>query len=235
MIDVGNTRIKSGVVSGDQVSDLKFWSDPMDLAAAMPEDMKVIVGSVKYSKTQLLNMLGDGITVFETHMPIPMEIDYETPESLGTDRLAAAVGASFLYPDRPLLVIDAGSCITYDFVSENRTFHGGMIAPGLLMRIKSMHQQTANLPDLSESWKIHDRHEIGKSTVECMVSGAKNGMINEINGTIARFKEKYEALDVILTGGDQAFFETNIKAPIFVRPNLVLIGLNQILINNEEF
>jgi type III pantothenate kinase len=165
-----------------------------------------------------------------THtLPLPIINSYATPETLGVDRLASVCGARTLFPTEASLVIDSGTCITYDFIDADGVYKGGAIAPGLSMRLRAMHEFTARLPlvEVNENAIL-----IGNSTVSCIQSGALNGMIAEIEGTISRYQVHYPQLRVILCGGDTHFFENNLKGTIFAVQNLVLRGLNSILLHN---
>ena len=165
-----------------------------------------------------------------THeLPLPIKNGYTTPITLGVDRIAGVCGAHQHFPDRPCLVIDSGTCITYDFIDRDGVFLGGGISPGLSMRFEAVHTFTARLPLVQ---MIESAPLIGNSTETCIQSGVLNGVIEELNGIINRYQEKFEGLQVILCGGDARFFENKLKASIFALPNLVLSGLNSILIYN---
>jgi type III pantothenate kinase len=143
------------------------------------------------------------------------------------DRLAAVVGASFLFPDSDCLVIDAGTCITYDYVDREQNYQGGSIALGLEMKFKALHTFTQKLPLVQQT-----RAEVpltGRNTVDAIRSGVLHGSVAELNGIIKAYTKIAPKLVVVLCGGDAAFFETNLKGRIFVVPELVLIGLNRIL------
>jgi type III pantothenate kinase len=158
--------------------------------------------------------------------PIPIKNQYKTPETLGNDRLANAVGATIIFPEKNVLIIDMGTCIKYDFIDKNKNYHGGAISPGLEMRFKSLDKFTDQLPliEPSENFSL-----TGRSTEESILSGVQNGIIFEINGMIDQYKKKHDELKVIITGGDHAFFANHLKSSIFAAPNLTLQGLNEIL------
>ncbi len=158
--------------------------------------------------------------------PLPVSIDYRTPHTLGVDRIASVAGASFLHKNLNCLVIDLGTCITYDFIDETGTYRGGGISPGVEMRLKAMHKFTSRLPVVAARG---NPELIGKTTKECMLSGAINGTVAELQGIINQYKQFFSELTIIFCGGDAFFFESKIKDDIFAIPNLVLIGLNQIL------
>ena len=232
VIDIGNSRIKSSEVQGDLIVKSKTWDRLESLVKALPKNKNTIVCSVKHDTEQITDVFGDNVFVFNEHSRLPIRINYDTPQTLGRDRIASAVGAHYLFPSEDLLIIDAGSCITYDLLINN-SFEGGLISPGFKMRLKAMHEMTGQLPDVIQQSDQYEWELIGKSTATCMISGAKNGMKNEINGIVSRLKEKYASLRVLMTGGDAVLFDSNVKGSIFVRSNLVPLGLNQILIQNE--
>ena len=233
VIDIGNSRIKSSEVQGDLILKSKTWDRLESLVKALPKNKNTIVCSVKHDSEQITDIFGDDVFVFNEHSKLPIRINYDTPQTLGRDRIASAVGAHYLFPSEDLLIIDAGSCITYDLLINN-SFEGGLISPGFKMRLKAMHEMTGQLPDVIQQSDQYEWELIGKSTATGMISGAKNGMKNVINGIVSRLKEKYASLRVLMTGGDAVLFESNVKGSIFVRSNLVPLGLNQILINNED-
>jgi pantothenate kinase, type III len=232
-IDYGNTRIKAGVFEGIELRDKKTFQD----AAAFKEYLNqnsfenVIISSVHKESQAVLEMVvakGKKIELdHTTHLPI--SILYKTPETLGVDRIAGACGAIDIFPNRDCLVIDAGTCVNYEFVDAQKRYFGGAISPGIRMRFEAMHTFTSKLPLITS---MAETPLIGDSTVSCMQSGVLNGILNEVTGTIEKYKEKYPELGVILCGGDYSFFENKLKPSIFVAPNLVLSGLNRILLHN---
>lgn len=163
--------------------------------------------------------------------PIPLINEYETPETLGKDRLAAAVGANYVRPDTNLLVIDAGTAITFDVVTADHRYLGGNISPGAKIRLQALHSFTGQLPLVEE--KMPD-HLLGKNTVEAISAGVMQGIVMEIEGYITLFMQKYPGLSVFLTGRGSIPFVAKIKNPIFAELNLVLIGLNRILTYNVQ-
>lgn len=167
-----------------------------------------------------------GLVQLTEKSKVPIRNSYKTPKTLGKDRLAAIIGAYYMFPKKPCLVIDAGTCITYDFLSKAGSYLGGGISPGMLLRFKAMNDYTASLPlvPFSKGAKY-----IGKNTKESLQSGAQWGFLLEIEGFINKYREQYPGLQVILTGGDAEYLSKNLKTKIFVNPNLVLDGLNKIL------
>ncbi len=171
--------------------------------------------------------------VLTNKTPLPIKIDYKTPTTLGTDRIALAVGSYSLFPNKNCLIISAGTCITTDFIDQNNTYQGGIISPGLTIRLQSLHTFTENLPLLKHS-NQQKFPLIGKTTQESMESGIYNGAFAEINQIIMQFKALYQDLTVLITGGDAFLFDLNIKNKIFAQLNLQALGLNRILLYNAE-
>lgn len=161
--------------------------------------------------------------------PLPFRNAYQTPQTLGKDRLAAIAGAHALYPGQNALAIDAGTCIKYDLIDAAGVYHGGNIAPGLHMRLRAMHEQTARLPlvDL----KMPELF-FGTSTQTALQNGALRGAVLEIQGFIQLFARHRASLQVTLTGGDAEFLIPFLPGPT-IEPSLVLIGLNHILNHNS--
>ncbi|MGM0375552.1 MAG: type III pantothenate kinase [Bacteroidota bacterium] len=230
-IDQGNSSTKLGFFDKSKlISTYKLVfidkNSLNDLRKKYNPD-NVIVSSVTKDTdlftTGLKNIPGK-MLFFDHNTPLPIENIYESPESLGIDRLAAAVGAATLYPKDPLLVVDAGSAITFDLVTKN-TYYGGNISPGLQMRFAALHQQTKSLPKVERG----EGPFLGKTTEQAIRSGVQNGIKMELEGYIESLKKEYPDLKTILTGGDADFFVSYIKNIIFVHPNLVLSGLNRII------
>jgi len=163
--------------------------------------------------------------------PLPINNSYETPETLGVDRIAAAVGAWSICPGKPLLIIDMGTAITYDIVSADGTYLGGNIAPGLALRLKALHKFTGRLPEVMAS---EDFESFGKDTESAIRAGVMQGIVYEAEGYIRDNAERYPGLFAFLTGGDLIYFAEKLKNGIFVSRNLVLNGLNRILNYNAS-
>ena len=225
-VDVGNTSIKSAEFLQDGLGELKRWSHFEQLEKHYDQAFFVVVS---VGKDEI--GLGDK-WILNREAQLPLKIEYDTPETLGLDRLAAAVGAWSTFPDTDLLVIDGGSCITYDLITKDGIYRGGVISPGLEMRYRAMHDFTGKLPLLS-----HQTVEIdlpGKTTEECMRLGAEQGMRFEIEGFLETFNKKLSELQVVTTGGLLPSFDSRLKNPIFASSKIVLDGLRAIWKLNEE-
>ena len=237
-VDIGNTRTKIGVFEGDQLQEKWIWEkwEIKDLFQLVTNQrienviLSTVAGSVN-NKLKRFFRSGFCYIELDSHTPLPIRNLYKTPETLGKDRLAAVVGAYQLYTEEACLIIDAGTCITYDFLRADGAYLGGNIAPGLHMRLEAMHKFTAQLPKVEI--KENDQM-IGQSTQSAMQNGGIWGAILEIEGYIRYAQSKFGQINVILTGGDADFFAKKMKSRIFVNHNLVLIGLNKILNYNVE-
>jgi type III pantothenate kinase len=230
VIDSGNTAIKVGVFEKNDLVDKNAFSSIEQMHAHLKDATieNILISSVKADADQISATLGKaGKTFILNHtLPLPVKNLYSTPTTLGVDRLAGACGAQQLFPAQNCLVIDAGTCVTYDFIDKAGAYHGGGISPGLSMRFQAVHTFTAKLPLVPSKSHVA---LIGNSTETSIQSGVVNGMIAELEGIIHQYRAKFEDLRVILCGGDARFFENQMKASIFASPELVLIGLNSIL------
>ncbi|HKL96397.1 MAG TPA: type III pantothenate kinase [Paludibacteraceae bacterium] len=236
-IDRGNTATKIAVFDHRTLVYQTFIDvcDELQLAVFFEKYpiTHVIYSSVVPTDQALLDFMVRKATFFVelTHTTkLPISLNYTTPTTLGRDRIAAMVGAWSLQPNKAAFVIDMGTCITYDFITAEGVFIGGNIAPGLAMRLKAMHLFTGNLPETE--LQIPSDY-LGTSTQQAMLGGAYWGILNEIEGMVAKLKLNYHDFSTFLTGGTTKYFEKQIKNCTFAEPNLVLIGLNEILIYND--
>jgi len=237
-IDQGNTSTKIGVFNQDVLIELAVYEEFGELELSQlfskfPINASIL-SSVRQNNQNILDFVKAISTVFielshDTFVPILNT--YETPETLGKDRLAAVVGAAFLKQGSDILVIDAGTAVTYDFIDSNAVYHGGNIAPGLNMRLRAMHDFTQKLPLVEP---VIDIPMLGQNTQSALASGALNGIVYEIEGYINHLKIKYPQLLVFLTGGSTFYLISKLKNAIFAERNLVLIGLNRILQYNVQ-
>ncbi|MEX2512016.1 MAG: type III pantothenate kinase [Cyclobacteriaceae bacterium] len=234
VIDIGNTQIKTGYFrNGALISEQKFEQWDRCLEALRDQDFeRIIVSTVKGSKKELDAVLPFPYIFFDQNLPLPIKNRYKSPLTLGLDRLAAVVGGMGFSGSGPLLTVDLGTCITYDFLNEFQEYLGGAISPGVNMRAKAMNQQTAKLPLVK--MPAADISFVGTDTVTCLQSGIYFGVYEEMNGFIARYTSAYPELKVFICGGDANYFESLTKDHIFVIPNLVLYGLDRILMYNVD-
>lgn len=239
VIDIGNTRTKFSVFHRGEVLVTvpvnEFTPDNIQILLREYDELdKVIISAVKDYPDELRKSLQKNFTTFlelSAATPLPITNYYETPETLGKDRIAAVVGAYDLHPDENILVIDAGTAITYDILTADGKYLGGKISPGLEMRFKALNQFTGRLPLIKKS---EYNKLFGTSTEMAIRGGVQNGTVYEVDTTISIFKEFYKNLKVIITGGDAEFFDNKLKNSFFVHFNLTSLGLNRILEHNGE-
>ena len=235
VIDQGNTRLKTAVFSGNELIEFRYTTESgqslvQDLIKEFDPESAIYSASGKIDP-EIQNVLLDVPKYFElsTDLELPVNTQYDTPETLGDDRIANVCGAIAQYPNENCLVVDIGTCITYDFIDSEKNYLGGAISPGPFLRTKSMNDYTARLP-IVETEAIN--HLIGKTTSDSLTSGVMNGILFEIEGYCERLISHYSALTIIFTGGYANIFVNDVKYSIFADPNLTLKGLNEILMLN---
>jgi len=237
-IDQGNSSTKVGLFNQDELLEdftyELFGKNELTELLGKYSVNSCIISSVLSENTVLVDEIKKKI-LFTIELSyktsIPITNSYSTPETFGNDRLAAVIGAAYLKPGMNVLVIDAGTAITYDLIESNLNYVGGNIAPGLMMRLRSLHEFTQKLPAVRPK---AESPFLGNSTESAMISGAIYGIVFEIDGYIDALKIKYQQLSTFLTGGSTFYFDTKLKNAIFAERNLVLIGLNRILQYNVQ-
>lgn len=231
-LDIGNTQIKIACWQDNQlevVHRVKTLAEASDLLLTQNFDAGIIsnVGISESDLSAYLPLWGNPL-VFTATTPIPLANQYQSPQTLGLDRLAAAVGAHALFPQDPVLIIDVGTAIKMDVVLPDQGFVGGYISPGIRIRFQSLHSFTNRLPLLEP--ETYDSL-IGQTTKTCLLAGVMQGTLAEMEGMIQKFRAEHP-FQVVFSGGDAHFFESQIKTTKFTEPNLVLIGLHRILQHN---
>ncbi|HEY6144324.1 MAG TPA: type III pantothenate kinase [Flavobacterium sp.] len=231
-IDVGNTRIKAAVFEGATILE-SFVFLKTELEKNIQNILKkyknlthFVISSVSDVEKQSFSAFEKLINIhFVSHNDsFPFVNGYKTPQTLGVDRMVLAAGATLQFPNQNRLVIDTGTCVTYDFIDESDNYLGGAISPGLQLRYAALHNFTAKLPLLELE---NPTHFIGKSTSESIHSGVVNGLVCEIDGFIAEYKALHSNFIIILTGGDTEFLAKRLKNTIFANSNFLLESLNQ--------
>ena len=237
IIDIGNTAAKVALFDGGEMVEVLTESNQsLDclevLCAKYPVEQGIVATVIDLSERVLaaLVALPFPLLWLDSKTPLPVTNLYETPETLGYDRMAAVVGANEQYPRRDILVIDAGTCITYEFIDSKGQYHGGNISPGMQMRFKALNQFTGRLPLIDSNGR---KLPMGRDTETAIRAGVLKGMEYEISGYIESMKHKYPELLVFLTGGDDFSFDSSVKSIIFADRFLVLKGLNRILNYNN--
>lgn len=242
-LDIGNTSVKYGCFEDDVLreTDIVQTKEQVKEVVEKWKPTHVILASVAgptdiWAADLRAQVPGQIVEFKPAYMPLPIHNDYATPQTLGADRLAAAVGAAWLRPGRDSLIIDAGTAIKCDWVEGGHTFRGGSIAPGLRLRFQALHTFTGRLPLLEMPPDLLAEIPLtGTDTESAIRSGVLNGAVAEVNGMLDHYRAQRPALGVLLAGGDAAFFQSRLKGPIFVIPELVLLGLHQILVHTIDY
>ena len=238
VIDFGNTLTKLALFQDREMVAFTSFAgadkEPViSFFGSEPGIKNAIISTVKEYPSEIDDFLKQKYrTVYLSHTtPVPVNNKYATPETLGKDRLAAVAGACQMFPATDVLVIDAGTAITYDLITGAGEYLGGGISPGITMRYQALHTFTDRLPLLNS---YNEAKLIGDDTTSGIYSGVLNGALAEMEGIILRYQKLYPGLKIILTGGDFNYFDKTLKIKTFAAPNLVLEGLNLILRFNLE-
>jgi len=242
VIDIGNTQTKLAVFNDQELVWFNHQevtdAEAINSVIAKYQIEKVIASSVKKNLDWQQQISKQSkLYLFNYQMAKSVHNHYRTPHTLGLDRLAAVAGAADIYPGQASLVIDAGTCITYDYIDAGKNYAGGSISPGLNMRYKAMHNYTDGLPLVSKDETFN--RNFGDDTTSAMVSGTQNGIKYEMEGFINSYQKQQPNLNIILTGGDGVFLDTLLKNSIFapyikIEPYLVLRGLNAVIKEHND-
>ncbi|MDP1727058.1 MAG: type III pantothenate kinase [Bacteroidota bacterium] len=237
VIDIGNTRMKTGVFFENkllQYDEIPWEQEDKIIDIVIEYGIsKILLSNVSLHTPKVLNQLKTEIQILfldkDTHLPFIN--NYKSKDTLGSDRKALVAGASHFYEARNCLIIDAGTCITYDLLTDKGEYLGGNISPGLQMRLQAMNHFTGKLP--LPVWNVPDEI-MGSDTEHCLLSGAFYGLLGEIQYFISHYEKEFKNLKVLLTGGDASILAKPIKKSIFVHEHLLLYGLNKILIEHVK-
>lgn len=243
VVDIGNSSVKLGVFQKRVlVFEQTIQQLTEELVCQLCKRFQVensLISTVKNEISDLEQCLMEQSRYirFSHTTPVPIQNLYETPYSLGLDRLAAMVAVSAVYPKKNTLVIDAGTCITYDMLPADDRYFGGSISPGLTMRLKALHEFTGRLPLVALNTHFSD--VLGRTTEQSILSGVLQGALGELISFIEKYQQQYSEVGVVLCGGDAHFFDTQLKNSIFASnvsliPNLILIGLNEIIHHQHD-
>ncbi len=242
IVDIGNTRVKLAVLKGEEIiyeeSFACFDGCAMERVKGFVGHYDVrqaVVSSTRVGAEEVVDQLKgciERVLLFNSTTSIPIKNSYESRETLGSDRLAAAVGGWSLYGNEAdaLLVVDFGSAITVDLVTRDGGFEGGVISPGVAMRFRALHEFTARLPLCTPTERVLD---VARTTNDAIEQGVMEGVAYEIEGHIEKNRRKYDKIVVIFAGGDAKKFANRIKNTIFAQCELVIVGLNRILEYNN--
>lgn len=233
VVDIGNSHVKlAWFEQGRLIDSIRteegLWDDIVTLINEKPS-ANAIISSVGNTEKHIYDALKDkkvNVLLLDHKTSLPLEISYDTPETLGHDRIAAAAGARYVCPYCNVLILDMGTAITIDFVSSEGKFMGGNISPGMQTRFKSLNEFTARLPLVNKDPAFP---AFGTDTRSAITAGVQQGILFEVNGYINEFSKQYPACEFILTGGDAGFFISKLNRSVFAIPDLVLKGLNYIL------
>lgn len=233
-IDIGNTLIKAYSETDNQNFTSHFFTTIQKLIEFVNsyscKSVNIIVSDVRNVLSEKniheLKQRANTFIILNHETPLPITNAYETPHTLGYDRIAGVVAASNLFPNIHCLVIDAGTAITYDLITSDKTYIGGAISPGIQLRFRALNEFTGKLP----LGRINELKTFPcKNTIDCIEHGVMHGVIAEINEYIQLCRQTYSPLQIIITGGDSLFLVKYVKNTIFVEPNLVAKGLINIL------
>lgn len=234
-IDIGNSRIKWArfyqreVLESGMIPEMDF--ETLSNVLSFRAYDAISVASVVSLSEKFQGLLSKhGVHQITRSTDIPIKNNYSTPETLGMDRLCSAIGAKSLFPKEPVLVIDIGTCIKYEFVNRDGVYEGGNIAPGLQMRYDALNRYTSKLPALRPE---PIKGPIGKSTNEALRLGVQQGMLFEIQAMINTMETLHPGTKTVGTGGDLPFFVNDLKTHIFADLLLVLRGINEIYLYNS--
>ncbi|MBS1636464.1 MAG: type III pantothenate kinase [Bacteroidetes bacterium] len=236
IIDIGNTRFKAALFEHKTLVEAHSYTSKADFMAALPTLLarakQAAICTVVDTIQDIQSLINIPCLLFKSDTPIPVQNNYQTLSTLGSDRITAAVGAHALFPGKHCLVIDAGTCIKYNLITAEGVYLGGAISPGMPMRLKAMNHYTDRLPliDMDPGFDTL----LGQSTRDSLLSGALLGAVAEADGMTERYSKQYPGLITVITGGDGPYLAKRLKNHIFAEPYLVLKGLNEILIYNFE-
>jgi type III pantothenate kinase len=240
ILDIGNTALKAACFQGGKLQ--KAVRAPLHDAQEVEEALlrlisyepqSAFISNVNHGQPAIeafLKRASIPARYFESTLEIPLENRYETPQTLGKDRIANAVAANKMFPSTPIVVIDAGTCIKFDFITRKNEYFGGSIAPGIDMRFRALHEFTARLPLEARSETVY---LIGKNTREAIQSGVINGAMAEVKGVLEQYQMTHKDLQVIITGGDIGMLERSLKTRVQSEPWLTLKGLHEIALHQQ--
>lgn len=234
--DFGNSRFKAAIFKGSNLEEIVVLPDAgiptLENLLAKWKPSKTILSSVIHHDKAIENVLANAAPfhLIGPHTKLNFTTPVGKPETIGADRIALSAAAVHLFPKQHTLAIALGTCITYNFISNTHEFLGGSISPGMQMRFRSMHEQTALLPLITPT---KDFPLVGYDTKTNLLSGVVWGMAAEINGIIEAYEDKYSNFNVLLTGGDLSYFVPRLKKRIFADPNLIFKGLYAISETNQ--
>jgi type III pantothenate kinase len=231
-LDIGNTRSKfalfdtAGKLLQSGVSD-----NVAELISSHAQLSGLAYCNVSGAEFATLHDFKGFVLEMNSSQKLPFRLNYQTPQTLGADRLAAAAGAVHFFPGKDVLIVDAGTCLKIDWVDKNSVFQGGSISPGLNMRYRALKEFTGRLPMVEDE---EFNHWPGSSTKESILSGVRLGFLAEAETRIEEIEKNCPGVQVVLTGGDAHLLAKRLKTRIFVEPLLLHFGLFELLLLNEN-
>tara|TARA_R110002050_G_scaffold243066_1_gene379439 strand:+ start:54091 stop:54825 length:735 start_codon:yes stop_codon:yes gene_type:complete len=236
VIDGGNTRIKVAQFQDEKLLNLEIFANQGALNIFLKKCLEanaIIISNVGFWSFEALKEFRGKLIRLDNETMVPFKSLYASPQTLGNDRRALAAAALYEFPQQNCLVLDAGTCLTVDFIDANGAYHGGAISPGLNMRFEALHSFTQNLPKIN--WKENALPAlIGDSTANSILSGVVRGYLAEIEGIIEQYKEEIDDLRIVFCGGDTSLLRPWLKNDIFAPSNFLIKGLEYILRYNLE-
>ena len=227
-VDIGNTRTKAALFEEERL--LEAWenlpSDEIETLCTRHGVTRIVLSNVASPEREPKFPCGIDIHRLSSSSRLPIVLDYDTPETLGADRIADAVGAWTLYPGTPLVVIDAGTCITVDYVDRTGIYRGGAIVPGINMQLQALHHFTNRLP--YEPRPVSQPSTIGRNTKESIHAGTVGSLLTTLQAWVAQARTAQADTRVVVTGGDASYLTNQISLGLH-DPHLQLRGLNAIL------
>ncbi|MFM6976642.1 MAG: type III pantothenate kinase [Sphingobacteriaceae bacterium] len=238
VIDIGNSLVKLAVFTDQNLVIKETWGEinlnRIRQWLSQYHIQNSIISTVAAEVAELEELLQNSTSYirFSNQTELPIQNHYQSKETLGLDRLAALMGARYVCPKQNCFIIDAGTCITYDFLNDQQAYYGGSISPGIQMRLKALNAFTDKLPLVALDENYTDL--VGVDTRTSILSGVINGLLSEVSGMIQKYQQQYPEMQILLCGGDANFFDTRLKNSIFAHnfslmPHLVLIGLNEVI------
>ncbi len=225
IVDAGNTSIKLCQVINHDPGPVELITDSSELFQKVQKKQVVCTSVLDPSLSLRLEQAAASFFEVSHKVKLPFHSNYQTMSTLGTDRICNVAAMLKLAPKRNCLCVDVGTCIKFDFVTEDGVYKGGSIAPGIRLRYQSLNEHTSKLPLLDETNILP---LVGDSTKNSMISGVLNGIMAEITGMISRYEDEYGPLDIFQTGGDARYFDIPQKSNIFAVENLTLQGAVEI-------
>jgi type III pantothenate kinase len=225
VVDAGNTNMKLCQVIDHEIRSVELFSDVSELCKTVQNKYVVCSSVLNSSLSEELKRVALSFFKVNHKVNLPFNSNYQTMDTLGTDRMCNVAGMLKYGKNKNCLSVDIGTCIKFDFITADAIYKGGSIAPGIRLRYQSLNEYTNNLPLINEMTGVS---LVGDNTQNSMISGVLNGIRAEITGMISRYEQEYGSIDIYMTGGDAIYFDIPQKNNIFAVENLTLEGAVEI-------